>query len=273
MDFKEYVLISNEKQIIENLSRIRVKNKEKLNQLNNDLNIEEKVKLMSLLDNEFESQSIQNSMFSSENLIDFDSNLLENNFKDFCSEKKEMFKNCFISNNLVKEKSVNKEKVDINEELISDSTDETIFESLESESVGNSSQPLIGCSQQNHSKAINYLNLKLSSYYIFSSNSRIMSYKTFVKEIHKNTVIGMSFYFLDYKAFRKLLDLMIINRRCFQTNQKNGSIKWQIISDQMISNGFKDWNPNKCRDAFLNGIELYKKVSIIQSFVVINIEF
>jgi hypothetical protein len=80
----------------------------------------------------------------------------------------------------------------------------------------------------------------------------------------------------DFKGVEILLDLLDINRCCFQNNPSNSdpkNVKWNTISDQMKNNGFNDWSADKCSNAFNNALDLYKKGIHLFSFITLFNEF
>ncbi|CAG2108291.1 unnamed protein product [Medioppia subpectinata] len=110
--------------------------------------------------------------------------------------------------------------------------------------------------------AVNYLDLTKSHNYCYSSDCLHVSHKTIVTQFRRRPVIAIRYHHNDFKAIDLLLELLEINRRCFERNSSNDSEnnpKWRTISQQMINNGFENWSPEQCRNGFHNVIELYKK--------------
>lgn len=91
-------------------------------------------------------------------------------------------------------------------------------------------------------------------------------YYTVVEKFRNQSLVCIRYKIGDYKGVQKLLDLMFVNRNCFAQNPSSdpSNVKWKVVSDQMVANGFKDWTSKKCRQGFSCALELYKKVLLFR---------
>ena len=289
-DFGEYVLITSDNHLIENLSRIRVKSKDTLPLNQSTDNITEKVRKLSLSGSDLPNKSSEKSL--SNDLISFCEYLFEANPKKInrktdkllsqpiCSSAKGL-NQVFIANNLtektkdlskylfeckesteklVKAVNVNKQRVveEIND-LNSESTDDTVVQISDKQSVKS-------CAKTG-TEVINYLEMELSNNYGLSLNCPHLYHKTFIEKFRNRMHVVIRYRLEDYKGVQTLLDLLEVNRQCFQKNPSNDptNTKWKTVSDQMNNICF-DWSEDKCKNVFTNALDLYKKVLILFKF-------
>lgn len=237
--------------MVDNLSKIRIKLNDKIEDNSSviDRDLEERVKALNLFVDDIPEDKATNSSGSDQIPSSTSSpqkiywnNLSENQRKDYKS-----FKNLIRNVNNLK---------DIDNKEVTISLSEDNSDDWESVCVN-------GQTSQTKDKAINYLDIELSPIYNRSSISKVLSYKTIVIEVHNQKVIGMRFFFQDYKAIQQLMQLINDNRHCFEINRSSNSVdnpKWKLMSEQMIINAYQEWTPQKCRDGFINAMDLYRKV-------------
>jgi len=252
-------LITSEKQIINHLSRIRVWPK-----ANNDRN--ENIEVLGISSTE---EPITSSINTSDHINNFDKTCFDTNSKPvqtlnhICSKYSE-FDN-YINNETVSVSTKpqnNNQKVLIKEEVDKSLGDQSVINSIKSELVANSNCGYGESTYSESNSITNYLGLNNLKCGHLSTSSQL-AFEVRVEKIGNISTIALKYSSDDIKAFKKLLQIMAINRYRFQMNPSNDftlNDKWITVSNEMIRNGFKDWKPQKCRDSFMGSVNWYKKV-------------
>ncbi len=90
-----------------------------------------------------------------------------------------------------------------------------------------------------------------------------LSFETTVEKIGNNSYIALKFSFEELKAFEFMLRIITSKIQIFKLKisdcLKPNSI-WSHVSNEMIRNEYKQWIPKKCRNGYLNSIDLYTEV-------------
>ncbi|XP_054152460.1 uncharacterized protein LOC128951237 [Oppia nitens] len=246
----QFICMATDDDIIGNLARLRVKKRDNNQIMNNELTTnQQKVEYLSTKND----LSVHKMSTTKQTLNDFEIN----DFDD-------------ITNYMLKKRSNSENNVfNGNNDLVSDKTvDKLIGDRSGDHNVGK--DDTIKAKTYNGNKGviqkrnfINYLDIELTSVYKMTTDLPHLHYKTYETKIDCMSVIAIRFRAIDYDSICLLIDLLDINRRCFQMNASNSSadvsLKWITISIQMVNNGFKKWSPDKCRDAFRSALNLYKR--------------
>ena len=289
-DFEEYVLISNDGQLIENLSRIRVKPKETgkeavatthrpeeistAEDINGEDITAEEAKATQKETNE-DLKSFIDRIFAIKETKKFGNNIEDKGSGDLWSVnnlninseslKSLMEEKCKMFDDLVHKNIEVKEDAD---QLTRSSRTESFLDSQSVVSCGQASvstQSSVVTVQQ----PINYLQIETSDDYRYSPTCPHLLYYTVVERFRKQRLVCVRYKIGDYKGIQKLLDLMTVNRKCFEINRLNDSTsspKWKVVSDQIVANGFTDWTPKKCKQGFSCALQLYKKVRFFRPY-------
>ncbi len=259
-------MITSDKQIIDNLSRIKVLPKNNFN--NNNIDCIENIDVLSICSTEESLKSIPSlgsSQNKSFNLIDLNSksvnasNTIKTNFceiNNFNTDNKEVIcvepkpnhnynydNHCIkrVGNTLSNETTVNSFEPQLVANSICSNSKETAIHSQE---ITNCFGPKILKSGLNN-------------------NSYELYYETTVEKIGNNSYITLKLSSVFIKEFKLLLQIMTPNIYLFEIKSSNSlepNSFWIIVSNEMISKGCTKWKPQKCRDTYFCSINLYKKV-------------
>jgi len=238
------------------------------NEMKSSAEAEEKAKHLTLINNHLSQQKTdlrKNLMTFDMNFDNLNTKSLQNTSIQRSDKKSSINKILFESNESIGDLVDTKGVAEECDETMSDSTNDTIIQSMDSLLISNDGK----ASAKWSSNAINYLNIKLSHKYRYSSDCLHLYHKTIVVQFRRQSLIAIRYRFDDFRAIGFILELMDINRRCFEKNSSNDSEtnpKWKTISDQMRNNGFDEWTPSKCKNGFRSAIDLYKKVLKILLF-------
>ncbi len=259
-------MITSDKQIIDNLSRIKVLPKNNFN--NNNIDCIENIDVLSICSTEESLKSIpslSSSLNKSFNLIDLNSksvnasNTIKTNFfevNNFNTDNKQM-----ICVSPKPNHNYNYDNYSI-KRAGNAMTTQSIVNSFESQLVANSI-----CSNSKetaiHSQEMtNCFGPKILKSGL-NDNSYELYYETTVDKIANNSYIALKFSSVFIKEFKLLLQIMTPNIYLFEIKSSNSlepNSFWIIVSNEMINKGCAKWKPQKCRDNYFGSINLYKKV-------------
>ncbi len=236
-------MITSDKQIIDNLSRIRVLPKINFNNNNNEvLSIDSK------------SESLK-SMTSSNISFDLspkpvnDSNAIKTNF-------------CEINNFNTDNKEVICVEPKPNHNYNYDNyCIKRVGNTLSNETTVNSFKPqLVANSISSNSEE---LSVNFFSRNLITIESNKLSYKRTVIKVDNISYIALTLSSEEINAFKLLLQIIISNINLLRSKSSNTlepNSCWVVVSNQMIGMGHKEWEPSKCRAIYYTSITLYKKV-------------
>ncbi len=247
-------MISSDKQIIDNLSRIRVSEKTINNKSIGIWSIDETQSNK----NTIKSNTSANSLGVTPIQTKTKPNENNTNTKFLELNKFSVHNINDKTNSTSTQLRVSAQNFLSNKKVENNSNIETVAKPFKPQFIPNESEQFT-----NHTKHItNYLGHKFAQFDQSFTNYEL-KYETTVEKIGNNLINVLKFSYNDIKAFSLLVHLMTINVDFFKINSSNVltlNKKWEIVSDLMIKYSYKEWSPQKCRDSFFGAIHLYKEV-------------
>jgi hypothetical protein len=256
-------LITSDKQIIDNLSRIRVSEKT-IN--NKSIGVSSIDSTQQSIKSNTSSNSlditpiqIKTKPFNNENNINTKFVELNNFIVDNINDK---------TNSISTQLRVSAQNFLSDKKVENNSNIETVVKPFKPQFIPNKSEE----STSNSKYKTNYLCHKFAECDQSLTNYEL-KYETTVEKIGNNLINVLKFSYNDIKAFSLLVHLMTINIDFFKINSSNDlamNKKWEIVSDLMIKYNYKEWSPQKCRDSFFGAVHLYKKVFLFSFSIKTN---
>ncbi len=256
-------MITSDKQIIDNLSRIRVSEKT-IN--NKSIGVSSIDSTQQSIKSNTSSNSlditpiqIKTKPFNNENNINTKFVELNNFIVDNINDK---------TNSISTQLRVSAQNFLSDKKVENNSNIETVVKPFKPQFIPNKSEE----STSNSKYKTNYLCHKLAECDQSLTNYEL-KYETTVEKIGNNLINVLKFSYNDIKAFSLLVHLMTINIDFFKINSSNDlamNKKWEIVSDLMIKYNYKEWSPQKCRDSFFGAVHLYKKVFLFSFSIKTN---
>jgi hypothetical protein len=256
-------LITSDKQIIDNLSRIRVSEKT-IN--NKSIGVSSIDSTQQSIKSNTSSNSlditpiqIKTKPFNNENNINTKFVELNNFIVDNINDK---------TNSISTQLRVSAQNFLSHKKVENNSNIETVVKPFKPQFIPNKSEE----STSNSKYKTNYLCHKFAECDQSLTNYEL-KYETTVEKIGNNLINVLKFSYNDIKAFSLLVHLMTINIDFFKINSSNDlamNKKWEIVSDLMIKYNYKEWSPQKCRDSFFGAVHLYKKVFLFSFSIKTN---